>query len=336
MKAHFFSAAVPVGAMMLALLAGPGTALATPPPCCAPEITPAEAVPPGYELLEGDILVRLPAPGEFAPASTFKTSQFWPGGIVYYEFNDNVSAANRTTAINAMAEWEAVANIDFRARNGEANYIHIQSSTANNSEVGMIGGRQIINITSWGTMFVIVHELGHSLGIWHEQSRTDRDNFITVNWDNIEEGKEHNFEIRDDSGHYGPYDFDSVMHYGSCGFSICDDCTSASACRTITVKPAYAADWQANIGQRNHLSRMDAMTMSFLYPESNWRFLDRYYGGVIETGSFLFPRKTFPNGVSSTPSGGTLWIQPGAYAAVGTHSKAMTLRAPLGGVVLSN
>jgi len=297
------------------------------------ENTPAAAVPAEYTLTEGDILVRLPAPGTFLPASTFKTTQFWPGGIVYYEFDANVSAANRTTAISAMSEWEAVANVDFRARSGEANYIHIQDSTANNSEVGMAGGQQIINIVSWGTKFRIVHELGHSLGFYHEQSRSDRDSYITINWANITSGKEGNFEIRDDSSHYGPYDFDSVMHYAQCDFTICDSCSAA--CRTIIVKAPYAADWQDNIGQRNHLSRMDAMTMSFLYPEGNWRFLDRNYGG-IELGTFLFPARTVANGVSFTPSGGTLWIQNGTYAAVGTYAKAMTLRAPLGGVILSN
>lgn len=298
------------------------------------ENTPAAAVPEGYTLIEGDILVRLPPPGTFQPASTFKTTQFWPNGIVYYEFDANVSSANRTIAISAMSEWEAVANVDFRARSGEANYIHIQDSTANNSEVGMVGGKQIINIVSWGTKFRIVHELGHSLGVYHEQSRSDRDNYITINWANITPGKEGNFEIRDDSSHYGPYDFDSVMHYAQCDFTICENCTAA--CRTIIVKAPYATEWQDNIGQRDHLSRMDAMTMSFLYPESNWRFLDRNYGGVLELGLFLYPAKTYSNGEALTPSGGTLWIQPGTYAAVGTHSKALTLRAPLGGVLLRN
>jgi hypothetical protein len=124
------------------------------------------------------------------------------------------------------------------------------------------------------------------------------------------------------------------MHYAQCDFSTCDSCSAS--CRTITVKPAYAAEWQDNIGQRTHLSRMDAMTMSFLYPESNWRFLDRNYGGIFEFGLFLYPAKSFATGKSLTPAGGTLWVQPGAYAAVGTHNKAMTLRAPLGGVTISN
>jgi astacin len=297
------------------------------------EVTPAEAVPPGYKVVEGDILVRLPAPGEIEPAATFKTTQFWPNGIVYYEFDANVSAANRTIAVNAMAVWEAVANVDWRARNGEANYVHIQNSTVNNSAVGMSGGEQIINYVSWGTPYRMVHEMGHAMGLYHEQSRSDRDTYVTINWANIETDMEGNFEIAASSDHYGPYDFDSVMHYDQCSFTTCASCSAA--CRTITVKPAYAAEWQDAIGQRDHLSKYDAMTMSFLYPETNWRFLDRTYTGLIEVGTFLLPAKNFTNGKAFTPTGGTLWIQPGTYTALGTHTKAMTLRAPLGSVLLN-
>ena len=336
MNPRTFLSMNPSTASVLALCLSSLSAVAEPPEWTR-EITPAASVPEGYSIIEGDILVRLPAPGVLGPAATFRPTDFWPSGVVPYVFDSNVSSANRTRATDAMAEWEAVANVNFRPRNGEGDYVHIQDSDANNSEVGRAGGKQIINITSWTSKFVIVHELGHTLGFYHEQSRSDRGNYITVNWDNIEEGKEHNFEIKDDSSHYGPYDFDSVMHYGACGFSVCDDCTSSSAgCRTITVKAAYADEWQSNIGQRNHLSRMDALTMSFLYPESNWRFLDRDYFGLFEFGTFFFPAKTFATGKSLTPSDGILWIQPGSYAAVGTHNKAVTLRAPLGGVTLSD
>jgi hypothetical protein len=257
----------------------------------------------------------------------------WPNGNVYYELDANISAAEQTIVNNAMAQWEAVANVNFILRSTQANYIHIQDSTVANSEVGMIGGRQILNFGfSSFPFFSLVHELGHSLSYYHEQSRTDRDTYVTIVTNNIESGKLHNFDKEASSSHYGPYDFDSVMHYSSCGFSICDPCTTS--CRTIVVNPPYDTEWASVIGQRNHLSQMDAMTMSFLYPQGNWRFADGNYTGATEAGTFLQPAKTFSTGKNLTPTGGTLWIQPGSYTGAGTHSKQMTLRAPLGGVEL--
>ena len=53
--------------------------------------------------------------------------------------------------------------------------------------------------------------------MYHEQSRPDRDDHLTVNWDNIEPGKEHNFEMKDpdDVNYETPYDHGSIMHYSA-------------------------------------------------------------------------------------------------------------------------
>ena len=70
-----------------------------------------------------------------------------------------------------------------------------------------------------------VHELLHTLGFVHEHTRPDRDDFISVNFDNIEPGEEKNFEKRphgtSDFFEKGsvdskntPYDVLSLLHYG--------------------------------------------------------------------------------------------------------------------------
>lgn len=287
----------------------------------------------GYTLIEGDILIR-----QVIPKAVFTTTALWPAGRVPYEFDGNVNGANRAAMLEAMAAWQAVANVQFVARSGEGDYVHIQNGEGNNSELGRNGGSQLINIFNWDRKFIIAHELGHCLGFWHEQSRSNRDQFISVNYGNIQAGQASQFDTHDEASHYGPYDFDSVMHYDRCAFSI--DCPQGTSClcthETITVHSPYDVEWQFKIGQRDHLSFGDERVMSFLYPYSDWRFVDGSFAGAPRSGTFLKPFTSFPVGESDVPNGGTVWIQPGTYSAAGVHSKPMTWEAPLGGVTLGN
>jgi hypothetical protein len=297
---------------------------------------PYDGIPEGYMVIEGDILV--PA---IATESVFATN-LWPNGVVYYEFGTNVDPNNQALMLAAMAVWEAVANVQFTVRSGQPNFILIWNSTVNNSEVGMKGTIQIVNIASWGSNVTMVHELGHALGFWHEQSRSDRNTYVTIEWNRITDGNDHNFIIHGEADVYGPYDFNSVMHYGQCAWSTCANCqANPNNCRTITVKPAWDPNWQNAIGQTTSLSKLDQLTMSFLYPESDWEFVNKSYSlappcssSMFVTGKFLDPHCEFTDGAWDVPASGTVIIQPGTYSAVGTYTKAMTLRAPLGGVIL--
>ena len=56
----------------------------------------------------------------------------------------------------------------------------------------------------------------HAVGFWHEHSREDRDNYVTINEDRIADGKAKQFEKKDDpavANLIGEYDFCSIMHY---------------------------------------------------------------------------------------------------------------------------
>lgn len=323
---------------------------------------------PGYVLFEGDIQIRTdeylrilngPGDGTFGGISNGMTVVFWPG-VVPYDFvtagGGAVSAANQTAAINAMNTIAAIAGINFRPATGSEDRIQFQNSTFNNSPIGRRGGTQTINIFNWGTQIILCHEIYHSLGFWHEQSRSIRGTYITINAANIcgaggttactagtGAGQcclcvdnagvcipcAFNFALDTTPSGYGWYDFDSFMHYGPTAFS----CNGQN---TITVNAAWNAQWQSVIGQRTHFSWLDTVTCRGLYPFAGDRWLDANNFGP-QNGNFRQPwNMTFLNAAAFTPVNGTLFLNPGTYSATGTvYNSPMFVNAPLGGVTLN-
>ncbi len=84
----------------------------------------------------------------------------------------------------------------------------------------MVGGEQVVGGSGTCTVATILHEMGHTVGVWHEQSRPDRDSYVNVNYNAVIKASRSNFDIIvDNEQALTPYDYASVMEYPAISFS---------------------------------------------------------------------------------------------------------------------
>lgn len=186
-------------------------------------------------------------------------SKLWPKGVVHYVIDSSLSRySSAVSAITAgMQEWSSKTCIQFKKRTRESAYIRFKSGSGCASYVGRVGRLQDIFLASgcW-SKGIVAHEIGHAIGFFHEQSRPDRDSYITVLYANIRPGAERNFHKypRSTIDSLGTrYDYGSLMHYSSTAFS-------KNGRATIVPKRSGVS-----IGQRIALSSIDAQQANLLY-----------------------------------------------------------------------
>lgn len=152
----------------------------------------------------------------------------WTDGVVPYTFKEGDFSLKEQAKIEEQVKKmhdKLKPFVTFRRYNEKTdpNYVVFETGQGGCwSYLGMIGGPQTVNLGGeWCFDLVFVeHELMHALGFWHEQSRADRDEYVKVHLENVQEGLEDQFDKRDRLDDYGfKYDYKSIMHYGAKSFS---------------------------------------------------------------------------------------------------------------------
>jgi hypothetical protein len=225
----------------------------------------------GLAVTEGDIVVgraeqiaktpeELTRPGGPRLGVVAGPGTRWPRGVVPYVIDGSLSDPGRVVA--AMAQLEAMTQrVTFVPRTTEGAYLRIVPKAATGvcwSDLGRTGFRQDVELEPGCTPGIIVHELNHALGMWHEQSRCDRDTYVWIQTANIVPASRSQFDKHCEGTDVFEYDEGSIMHYGSTAFGVRPGVTTIVSLR-----------WkEAKMGQRTRLSPIDVSTLNWMYPGS--------------------------------------------------------------------
>ncbi|XP_045456236.1 seminal metalloprotease 1-like [Melitaea cinxia] len=214
----------------------------------------------------------------------YYSNKLWPLGVVLFGFDDDLIMARSQDykrLIHAMAAIEQYTCIVFQKYIPDdsldaKSYIWFDKEGEDMPLLGFSGGKQSINLSSFlngapGHTAHAINNLLRILGIHMMSNRYDRDNYVTINWDNVEKGKEQYLERSPEKAWIAsiPYDFDSVTHAPA--NYMCSNCDLGDT----TVQPLQDHLWQRtfSMGHRNTLSDSDIRTVNLLYnPQCNERY----------------------------------------------------------------
>lgn len=192
----------------------------------------------GKYIYEGDILIPpemvispKPKPAELNGVTFKQQTQAltvggnkkkrWSGGVIPYYIKTGIRPNNMKAIDQAIKEINKTTNLCLIPKNSShRNYVEFVEE-----DIGFCGGRSFVGMIPFGKKQeitlstcdvgwqLVVHEILHAAGFHHEQTRPDRDDYVKIMWDNIEQKAKSNFRKGIFREGIGAYDFTSIMHY---------------------------------------------------------------------------------------------------------------------------
>ncbi|OQV19912.1 Serine/threonine-protein kinase D1 [Hypsibius exemplaris] len=180
----------------------------------------------------------------------------WQGGIVPYEISSSFAEHEVEVIKESLEDIMAKTCVKFVPHTNQPDYLSfVRRGLGCSSYVARVGGKQLVDLQP-GCIYEIgevQHEVMHALGFYHEQSREDRDDYVTIVWDNVKSDQKDQFKKYVSNTLGLPYDYMSIMHYGWNYFAI--DVT----------KPTILPKVTAGIGNRSQMSANDVEKINRLY-----------------------------------------------------------------------
>uniref|UniRef100_A0AB38ZEJ4 Metalloendopeptidase n=1 Tax=Oncocephalus sp. TaxID=2944721 RepID=A0AB38ZEJ4_9HEMI len=189
----------------------------------------------------------------------------WPKKTVPYAYHHNFTDKEKQIIESGMRFIESKTCIKFVPYDPKLKFnavLLITNAAGCKASLGYAKGQRILNLSPSQCLVkngIVHHEMLHVLGLKHEHSRPDRDEYVTIIQENIAPGQEHNFEKASPLEYTTydiPYNYLSVMHYPINAFSIDPS--------RVTLLPKGAVNIKL-MGQRVKATNWDLKKINLMY-----------------------------------------------------------------------
>ncbi|VDO64748.1 unnamed protein product [Haemonchus placei] len=184
----------------------------------------------------------------------------WQGNIIPYTLSSDYSDEQKKIIRLSLDSLEQISCFRFVPRSDEKDFLAFMPLDGCYSYVGKVGGTQVISLAvDCIADYIIWHEVMHAIGFEHEHQRPDRDQFIKVEYSNVQQGQLVNFEklAPHEVDYPDDYDYQSIMHYDSHAFGRRDPVTNARLATMIPLKVGVLSEHLKTIANIQSYSESD-------------------------------------------------------------------------------